>query len=168
MTDDTNAVAMHPTALAVRKSVTVNAPVEKSFEVFTAGINSWWPREHHIGDSPMADIKIEPRVGGRCYTIQEDGKENQWATVLVWEPPTRLVIGWHITAEWQLDLSFVTEVEITFARQSGDETLVEIEHRNLERYGESSEQMVAALGSDDGWTGSLSLFKAAAEGNPAR
>jgi uncharacterized protein YndB with AHSA1/START domain len=168
MTDDANAVAMHPTALAVRKSITVDAPVEKCFEVFTDGINSWWPREHHIGDSPMADIKVEPRVGGRCYTIMEDGKESQWATVLAWEPPARLVIGWHITAQWQLDTNFVTEVEVTFASDGPDRTLVELEHRNLDRYAEASQDMIASLDSEGGWPGSLALFKAAAEGNPSR
>jgi hypothetical protein len=35
-------------ALAVRKSVTVEAPAAHAFEVFTIGFDSWWPRGHHI------------------------------------------------------------------------------------------------------------------------
>ena len=38
--------------IAVRKSVTVAAPVALAFEVFTARIESWWPMaSHHIGDA---------------------------------------------------------------------------------------------------------------------
>ena len=38
---------------AVRKSVTVNATPKEAFQVFTEDFDSWWPRSHHIGKSPM-------------------------------------------------------------------------------------------------------------------
>ena len=37
----------------LRKSVTVKVPAEKAFDVFTNGFDTWWPRTHHIGKSPM-------------------------------------------------------------------------------------------------------------------
>ena len=49
----------------VRKSIIVNAPVGDAFDVFTAEIDSWWPRTHHIGKSPMMRAIVEPRAGGR-------------------------------------------------------------------------------------------------------
>ena len=84
MSDDSK-VAMHPTATVVKKSVTVDVDQQRAFDVFTAGVNSWWQRDHHLGDLPMTDIIIEPKEGGRCYTTQEDGKQFEWAKVLPWD-----------------------------------------------------------------------------------
>lgn len=36
-------------------SITLRVPVERAFAVFTEGFNSWWPRDHHIGTSEMAE-----------------------------------------------------------------------------------------------------------------
>ena len=157
-------VAMHPTAAVVKKSVTVDVEQQRAFEVFTDGMNDWWPREHHIGDLPMTDIVIEPTLGGRCYTTQEDGKEFEWAKVLAWDPPSRVVIGWQLTAEWVYDPDFVTEVEVTFTAIGPKQTLVELEHRDLERYGDARDAVATALDSEGGWTGSMQRFAAAAEG----
>ena len=37
----------------VRKEVVVATAPERAFKVFTDGIDRWWPREHHIGSSPL-------------------------------------------------------------------------------------------------------------------
>ena len=41
----------------VRKSLTVGVSQEKAFEVFTAGVDRWWPKEHHrsFGDERLRD-----------------------------------------------------------------------------------------------------------------
>src|SRR5206468_938390 len=70
----------------VRKSITVKASPERAFAVFTEQIDTWWPRSHHIGKSPMKKILIEGHPGGRCYTEQVDGTDCPWGQVLVWEP----------------------------------------------------------------------------------
>ncbi len=93
MTDATE----YPTDIPVRKSVTVKASAEHAFRVFTNGIDSWWPRSHHIGNSPMRKAIIEGRRGGRCYSEQTDGSECDWGQVLVWEPPRRFVMAWQIS-----------------------------------------------------------------------
>ena len=57
----------------VRKSVTVKATQEHAFRVFTEGFDTWWPRGHHIGKSPMKRAVIEKDFpGGRMYSEQED------------------------------------------------------------------------------------------------
>ena len=89
------------TAPAVRKTITVNADQQRAFEVFTTEFDSWWPRSHHIGKSPMTKAVIEGRAGGRLYSAQEDGTDCQWGTMLVWEPPHRFVWAWQIDAQWQ-------------------------------------------------------------------
>jgi hypothetical protein len=60
---------------AVRKSITVKAPAEHAFRVFTEGIDTWWPRTHHIGKVPMKKTIIEGRTGARCYSEQTDGSD---------------------------------------------------------------------------------------------
>jgi len=50
----------------VRKSVVVQATPQRAFEVFTAGIDRWWPKTHGIGAAPIRESIIEPYVGGRC------------------------------------------------------------------------------------------------------
>jgi uncharacterized protein YndB with AHSA1/START domain len=80
---------------SVKKSVTVNASVEHAFAVFTAEFDTWWPRSHHIGKSPMKQAIIETRAGGRCYTTQEDGTECDWGRILEWDPPHRFLLAWH-------------------------------------------------------------------------
>ena len=41
---------------------------------------------------------IEAKTGGRCYTQEQmDGTDCPWGSVLVWDPPARLVIAWQIT-----------------------------------------------------------------------
>ncbi len=163
MSDDAT-VAMHPAATVVRRSITIETGQQHAFDVFTDGIATWWPPEHHLGDTPLTGIVIEPKVGGRCYTTEESGREIDWASVLVWEPPSRIVIGWHITADWVCDPNFVTEVDVTFTAQGPGKTLVSLEHRNLDRYGAKQDEMFAALDSDGGWPGSLRRFAASAEG----
>lgn len=89
------------TIAPVRKSVVVKASVEDAFRIFTDGFDTWWPREHHIGSSPLRRAFIEGRVGGRCSSDQEDGTDCPWGTVTVWEPPHRFVFAWQITPQWK-------------------------------------------------------------------
>jgi uncharacterized protein YndB with AHSA1/START domain len=85
--------------------------------------------------------------------------------VLAWEPPSRLILAWQITAAWQFDPSFLTEVEVTFTVLGPKRTRVNLEHRNLERYGQAAESMRAPFDSEGGWSMTLASFAKAAEGS---
>jgi uncharacterized protein YndB with AHSA1/START domain len=146
----------------VLREVLVETSQARAFEVFTAGIDRWWPREHHIGKSPLARAVLEPGVGGRWYSICEDGTECDVGKVLVWDPPRRLVLAWQITARWQHDPSFLTEVEVVFTAEGPKRTRVALEHRNLERFGEHAEAIRKSIGADTGWGRILESFAASA------
>lgn len=150
---------------SVRKSIIVNAKPEKAFRVFTAECDTWWPRTHHIGKSPMKKVIIEGRRGGRCYTEQVDGTECDWGTVLVWEPPERFVFSWQITPEWayEPDLGKASEVEVRFVPEGESATRVELEHRYFERHGAGAATMRTAVDGPNGWGGMLQLFTERAE-----
>jgi uncharacterized protein YndB with AHSA1/START domain len=141
----------------VRKSLSVNATPERAFEVFTARFASWWPPSHHIGGATMKTCVIEPKVGGRWYESGEDGSECDWGDVLVWAPPSRLVLAWRIGADWAYHADLTTEVEVTFTGE-GARTRVDLEHRHLERMGENAEATRISLDTDGGWTGILKLY----------
>jgi len=141
----------------VRRSVMVKASQARAFEVFTDGFGRWWPQTHHIGKLAMKTGVIEPRVGGRWYEVGEDGTQCEWGKVLVWEPPRRLVLGWQLNAQWQYDPALLTEVEILFTSE-GDATRVDLEHRNLERFGVDAEKVRESVGSPRGWGAILESF----------
>jgi uncharacterized protein YndB with AHSA1/START domain len=142
----------------VRKHVVIEAPQAHVFRVFTDGMDSWWPRQHHIGSSPMARSVLEPAVGGRWYSVCVDGTECDVGKVLEWDPPGRLVLAWQLTAAWQFDPHFVTEVEITFTSEGPHTTRVDLEHRNLARYGVVAPKLREAIDAPDGWPLILSHF----------
>ena len=153
------------TPAPVRKSVLVRAPVERAFEVFTSGIGRWWPKTHHIGASEMQAPVIEPRPGGRWFERGVDGVECEIGRVLVWEPPSRLVLAWQLNAEWKYDPQLITEVEVQFTPTEPRATRVELTHRHIERLGESAVRFREAIDSPGGWGGLLDLYaKTAAAG----
>lgn len=112
------------TTEAIRKTVLVDFPPEAAFELFTARIGSWWPvRSHSYGGDEVTDVVLEPGVGGRVYEVTSGG-EQDWASVLVWEPPHRLVL------DWQIGDARGTEVEVRFLPE-GPGARVELEHRGF-------------------------------------
>lgn len=142
----------------LRKVLQVDAPVETAFRVFTQKLGSWWPlATHKIGKVDAVDAIVEPRVGGRWYEVGSDGSTCDWGRVLQWEPPTRLVLSWEISADWQHDPELQTEVEIRFVAD-GAGTRVELEHRRLELYGSRAADMRGIFESPRGWTGLLDAF----------
>jgi uncharacterized protein YndB with AHSA1/START domain len=147
----------------VRKSVVVKADVERSFNAFTSRIGKWWPRTHTIGSTPLADVIIEPRVGGRWYERSGDGAECEWGKVLAWDPPGRLILAWQVDGDWKYNPALVLEVEVTFTALEAGVTRVDLEHRNLERYGDRAAEVRDKIGSDRGWLGILKAFVADTE-----
>lgn len=148
---------LHIQPAPVRKTVHVNAPPERAFEVFTVGIGGWWPKSHKIGAADMEKPVIEPREGGRWYERDVDGSECEIGKVLVWDPPSRLVLAWQLGANWKFDPDLVTEVEVNFTAESGG-TRVDLEHRHLERMGENAEAAREAISSPNGWGLILQLY----------
>jgi uncharacterized protein YndB with AHSA1/START domain len=143
---------------ALRKVVSVQAPPAVAWRVFTEQMGTWWPlATHKIGKAKAVDTVIEPRVGGRWYERGDDGSTCDWGRVLSWEPPSRLVLTWDITADWQFDPALGTEVEVRFIAD-GKATRVELEHRRLDRYGTRRDEMRAIFDTEGGWGRLLDSF----------
>jgi uncharacterized protein YndB with AHSA1/START domain len=77
-----------------------------------------------------------------------------------YEPPTRVVISWDISPEWQIetDLAKTSEVEVRFLAKGANRTRVELQHRHLERHGKGWQQLHESVSGDGGWPGCLRKF----------
>ena len=142
----------------VRRSVTVKASQARAFEVFTSKIGAWWPKSHHIGAADPETSVIEPKVGGRWFERGVDGVECELGHVLAWDPPARLLLAWQLTPEWKFDPDLLTEVEVNFIEEGPGQTRVELEHRNLERFGDKAEAVRQSIGAPGGWTLILEIY----------
>lgn len=151
---------------SIRREIVVPVDKATAFEVFTARMTDWWPREHHIGSGPIERVVIEPRDGGRWYTRHEDGSETSTGHVVTWEPPDRVVITWQIGANWRYDPRLITTVELGFAEEAPGRTRVRLEHRDLERFGPEAERMRQTFEAPGAWDGTLAAFAAAFAGAP--
>jgi len=145
---------------SVQKQIVVEAPIERAFSVFTEDFDSIKPREHNMLAVEIAETVFEARAGGRIYDRGVDGSECQWARVLAYEPPDRVVFSWDITPQWQIesDLEKTSEVEVRFISETPERTRVELEHRNLDRHGEGWEGERGAVDSEGGWPLYLQRF----------
>ena len=141
------------TATTVRCAIVVDAPIERAFQIFTHDFDRIKPREHNMLGVEIAETVFEPRVGGRVYDRGVDDSEFQWARVLKFEPPDRVVFSWDLSPQFQIesDLDKTSEVEVRFIAESGERTRVELEHRNLDRHGDGWQGTRDAVGGKDGW-----------------
>jgi len=119
----------------IRLSFEVACPVDRAFDVWTAGIARWWPLDHTVSAQAGLTVVLEGRPGGRIFERLESGIEHDWGEVTIWEPPTRLGYTWHL----KRDRSDATDVEIRFVARDSKATTVEIEHRGWERLGADGE-----------------------------
>ncbi|MDF2697125.1 MAG: hypothetical protein K0S65_5508 [Labilithrix sp.] len=143
----------------VKKSVTVNAPIQHAFDVFTRRIDLWWPRTHRIGKAEMKEAVLEGREGGRWFERGVDGGECEWGRVLSWEPPARVALSWHIDANWayEPDPARASRVDVTFTDEGNGRTRVDLTHSGLDRH-LGWEKVREAVASPGGWSGLLELF----------
>lgn len=145
---------------SIQTDVVVEAPVDRAFRVFVEEFDKIKPREHNMLEVDIAESVFEPREGGRVYDRGVDGSECQWARVLAYEPPERIVFTWDISPHWQIetDRSRASEVEVRFVSEAAERTRVELEHRHIDRHGDGWEGLREGVGGDQGWPLYLARF----------
>ena len=141
--------------------VTVDVPPADAFDVFTRETDLWWrqgPRYRMAGRHP-GTIAFEPRAGGRLFeqwTSPAGPRARDIGTILVWDPPARLVFSWRNS---NFSASESTEVEVRF-EPTRRGTRVTVEHRGWSairpdhpaRHGQPPAAFLAELG---GWWADL-------------
>ena len=76
-------------AVEVVRSVSVPLSQARTFELFTTRMTDFWPKEHSIGSSEIAEVVVEPRTGGRWFERGVDGSECPWGRVAAWDHPAK-------------------------------------------------------------------------------
>jgi uncharacterized protein YndB with AHSA1/START domain len=150
------------TTTVVRRQIAVQAPIERAFTVFTERFGDFKPPEHNLLKAPIAETVFEPRVGGHIYDRGSDGSECRWARILAYDPPDRVVFSWDISPQWQIETEpdNSSEVEVRFTAQAPGRTLVELEHRNIDRHGPGWQAVADGVSGDAGWPLYLSRYAA--------
>jgi uncharacterized protein YndB with AHSA1/START domain len=145
-------------------TVSLAMPMQRAFALFTAGIDTWWPHQFHIGSAEVAEIVLEPHVGGRWFERGVDGSECDWGRVLVWEPPHRVVFTWQITGSWVFDPDpdRASEIDARFRDDLHGHSVVEVEHRLFERL-DGGRTIRDAINGGGGWALLLEGLAAAAK-----
>lgn len=138
---------------SIQTDVVVDASREEAFRVFVEQFDQIKPREHNMLAVDIEESVFEAHPGGRVYDRGVDDSECQWARVLAFEPPERLVFTWDISPHWQIesDPDRSSEVEVRFIAESPDRTRVELVHRHLDRHGDGWEGLRDGVAGDQGW-----------------
>ena len=119
---------MQTTHLTIHKAIDVEAPVQRAWDTFTAGIASWWPvTTHSIGGQRVRDVVLEPREGGLVYEVLDDGTRHEWADVVTFDPPECIVLNWRVNPQ-----RAATSVEVRFGALEGGRTRVELTHSGFD------------------------------------
>lgn len=149
----------------VRVDVDVAVGPDVAFRAFTADFDRWWPRSHHVGTAELGEAVLEQRPGGRWYERGVDGSECEWGRVLEWDPPRRLVLGWHLDGSYTYrpEPERASRVEVTFTPLADGHTRVALEHHGFERHGAGADHVRGSVGNPEGgWRSILHGFASVA------
>lgn len=120
--------------LRIEKRLTVPLAPRDTFDLFTAGIDRWWPKDSHSLSAsaglPARRVTVEPRLGGRILEEAHDGATHPWGTITEWCPGEALAFDWYVghpRAE-------ATQVRVTFLPHEGG-TRVDLVHSGFEARG---------------------------------
>ncbi len=111
------------------KTIDIAASQAVVFDTFTTQLADWWPlaRFSRSRGTPPSTVVLEPRPEGDIYEISALGERLSWGKVVVYEPPSLLVIEWH------LGRPVSTIVEVRFESIAARLTRVRLEHRGWEQ-----------------------------------
>lgn len=111
---------------SVLVALRVKASPERTFDVFTGEIGSWWRPDPLFPITPRGDgaLAFEGGVGGRLVSRLPDGKSFEIGRVIEWRRGAKLCFAWrHATFTDEQE----TRVEVTF-EPVGAETRVSVTH----------------------------------------
>lgn len=155
----------------IRVSTTVATAPAEAFAVFTQRLGDWWPHEYTWSGDELRELRLTGRCDGLASEIGPWGFRIDWGRVTVWEPPTRLVLCWHVAPGRVPDPNpqRASVVELGFRpAPDGTGTVVALEHRHFERHGEGAAAYRDRMAAPEGWPYLLECFRAHVEARAGR
>jgi uncharacterized protein YndB with AHSA1/START domain len=152
----------HPGVLPpVVRTVAASCSRVHAYTTFTARIGEWWPAAFSASGVDLADVVIEPHVGGRVYEISKSGDEFTWGAVKAIQDGTAITMVWTLGVRapdpTELDVRFAGDITGDLA---DDELIADV---TLRHSGFVSADDYGRFGSAGGWTEVLAAYKACAE-----
>lgn len=146
---------------AVVRTLALNCSRAHAYATFTARIGEWWPPAFSASGADLADVVIEPHVGGRAYEISKNGDEFTWGAVKAIQDGTAITMVWtlgvHAPDPTELDVRFAGDITGDLA---DDDLIADV---TLRHSGFVSDDDHDRFGSDGGWTEVLAAYQACAE-----
>lgn len=138
---------------SIKQKMEIQCSIDKAFELFTNGFETWWPREYSRFQAGMKSICIEPKVGGRCTEVDPEGFQLDWGRVLEQRPPEQLTFTWQIGSDRfpQLNPEHSSKIDIVFKAISDSVTEILFEHRDIHRHDEGAQAYRDTLNFEYGW-----------------
>ncbi|GAB19115.1 hypothetical protein GOEFS_075_00360 [Gordonia effusa NBRC 100432] len=123
-----------PDGSRVLVALRVNVTAERAFTTFTEQIGRWWrpnPLFQFVPNS-VGTLEFWPGPRGCLIERYDDGTVFQIGDVRVWEPPSRLVVGWR---QEGFPPDADTELHVRFDQIDGNpvQTRVTVEHYGWDR-----------------------------------
>lgn len=146
----------------------VDVPPEQAFRTFVDEFGRWWPRERSWAQTDLADMVIEPRMGGRCIERRIDGGEQVWGKVLAFDRPHHIVIAWQISPDRSAEDSEATasRVDVRFSPIEGGGTNVLLVHRDFFRHDGDWERYRNEMAGKTGWPELITAYARATSPTP--
>ena len=145
----------------VVRTLAVNSSRAHAYATFTARIGEWWPRAFSASGADLADVVIEPHVGGRVYEISTSGDEFTWGAVKAIQDGTAITMVWTLG----VGAPDPTELDVRFAGDTtGDVADADpVAEVTLRHSGFVSADDHSRFESDGGWTEVLTAYRTCAE-----
>lgn len=145
----------------------VSVAPDEAFRTFVEGFGRWWPRERTWAQGDLAEMVIEPKMGGRCIERRKDGSEQIWGKVLAFDRPHHIVIAWLISPSGAAEDSEATasRLDVRFSPIEGGGTNVLLVHRDFFRHEGDWERYRNEMAGKSGWPAIITAYAQAA--NPA-
>jgi hypothetical protein len=132
-----------------------------AYATFTARIGEWWLPAFSASGPDLADVVIEPHVGGRVYEISKGGDEFTWGAVKAIQDGTAITVVWtlgvHAPDPTEVDLRFAGDITGDLA---DDDLVADV---TLRHSGFVSADDHGRFDSDGGWSEVLAAYLACAE-----
>lgn len=143
---------------------TINAPIDRAFEVFVDKIASWWPSDYTWAKDQLDTIAIEPKYEGRCYERRKDDTESDWGTVLTVARPDHIVFAWQIDADrsQQPNIALASRVDVRFTAETPETTSLVLVHRDFPRHGPGWQKYRSNMAGKGGWPRIIAQYAKAA------